>query len=63
MSLTPLVVTANFFDVLGVPLAMGRGFTAGEAQAEQHPAVAVISHGFWAATAGPRSRGARQGRS
>ena len=47
VSLTPLVVTANFFDVLGVPLAMGRGFTAGEAQAEQRPAVAVISHGFW----------------
>ena len=28
VSLSPLFVTANFFDVLGVPLAMGRGFTA-----------------------------------
>jgi predicted permease len=47
VSVIPLIVTANFFDVLGVPIAMGRGFTAAEAQAEQHPAVAVISHGFW----------------
>ena len=31
VSLMPLIVTANFFDVLGVPVAMGRGFTAAEA--------------------------------
>ena len=42
-----LVVDGNFFDVVGVPMAMGRGFTAEEAQAELDPAVAVISHGFW----------------
>jgi predicted permease len=47
VSLTPLVVTANFFDVLGLPMAMGRGFTAREAQAEHQPFVVVISHGFW----------------
>jgi putative ABC transport system permease protein len=47
VSLIPLVVTANFFDVLGVPVAIGRGFTAAEAQAELQPNVAVISHGFW----------------
>jgi len=47
VSLTPLLVTANFFDVLGLPMAMGRGFTASEAQAERQPFVVVISHGFW----------------
>jgi len=47
ISVTPLIVTANFFDVLGVPVALGRGFTAAEAQAERHPTVAVISSGFW----------------
>ena len=51
-SLVPLIVAANFFDVLGVPMAMGRGFTAVEAQAERDPAVAVISHGFWQARLG-----------
>ena len=29
ISVTPLVVTANFFDVIGVPLAMGRGVHRG----------------------------------
>jgi predicted permease len=47
VSLMPLIVTANFFDALGVPIANGRGFTAAEAQAERHPTLAVISHGFW----------------
>jgi predicted permease len=47
VSLSPLFVTANFFDVLGVPLAKGRGFTASEAAAEKAPALAVVSHGFW----------------
>ena len=28
LSLIPMVVAANFFDVIGVPFAMGRGFTA-----------------------------------
>jgi len=47
VSLIPLIVTANFFDVLGVPMTIGRSFTAKEAAAELHPAVAVISYGFW----------------
>ena len=47
VSLIPLIVTANFFDVLGVPMAMGRGFTSSEAEADRHPDVVVISHGFW----------------
>jgi putative ABC transport system permease protein len=47
VSLIPLIVTANFFDVLGTPVALGRAFTARDAAAEGHPDVAVISHGFW----------------
>jgi putative ABC transport system permease protein len=46
VSLMPLVVTPNFFDVIGVPIARGRGFTAAEAQPGQ-PDVAVISDTFW----------------
>jgi putative ABC transport system permease protein len=47
VSLMPLVVAGNFFDVIGVPFAMGRGFTAADAQAERDPTMAVITHGFW----------------
>jgi hypothetical protein len=47
VSLTPLIVSANFFDVLGIRVPLGRTFTASEAAAEQQPDVAVISHGFW----------------
>ena len=61
VSLTPLVVTANFFDVLGVPLALGADSPPARRR-PRLPAVAVISYGFWAAAAGPRSR-ARQDRS
>ncbi len=52
VSLSPLFVTANFFDVLSVPLAMGRRFTASEAAAEKDPALAVVSHGFWTSRLG-----------
>ena len=45
--LAPLFVTANYFDVMGIPIAMGRSFGAAEAQAERQPHVVVISHGFW----------------
>lgn len=44
---TPLIVTANFFEVVGVPIARGRGFTSGEADAERDPRLAVLGHGFW----------------
>jgi predicted permease len=47
IAMTPLIVTANYFDLLGVPVAMGRAFGTAEAQAERHPRVVVISHGFW----------------
>jgi predicted permease len=46
VSLLPLVVTPNFFDVVGVPVAIGRGFTSDEAQPGK-PGVVVISHAFW----------------
>jgi len=42
-----LAVTANFFEMLGVPTAIGRPFTAAEAAAEAHPRVAVLSFRFW----------------
>jgi putative ABC transport system permease protein len=39
-------VTANFFDVLGVPPAVGRTFQAGE-DLRGGPRLAVLSHDFW----------------
>ena len=47
VSLIPMVVTANFFDVVGVPTALGRGFSEAEARAERDPRVVVVSHAFW----------------
>ncbi len=44
--LTGASVTGNFFDVLGVPPILGRGFTAQETW-EGGEAVAVISHRLW----------------
>ena len=49
-SLVPMLVTANFFDVTGVPVVMGRGFVQSEAAAEQNPHLAVVSHPFWQTT-------------
>ena len=41
------IVSGNYFDVLGPPLAAGRGFAAEEdRQLAAHPVV-VISHGLW----------------
>ena len=51
-AVVPMLVTANFFDVLGVPVALGRGFTAIEAAAERDPRVVVVSDGFWRARLG-----------
>ena len=53
LPISPLLVTANFFDVVGVPLADGRGFTA--AEAERDPRLAVVSHGFWMRRLGGRT--------
>jgi predicted permease len=43
--IAPLIVTPNFFDVVGVPMTMGRGFSASEA--ERDTRVAVVSYRFW----------------
>ena len=41
------VVTANFFQVLGVPAAAGRTFGAGESDVPGASPVAVLSHRYW----------------
>lgn len=56
---TPLLVmgeavTANYFDVLGVPMAMGRGFRPDEDVRADGAAVAVVSHGMWQRQLGAR---------
>jgi predicted permease len=43
---TCMKVEANFLNVLGVPLAAGRTFTAAE-DAPHGPPAALISHGLW----------------
>lgn len=55
VTLSSLIVTGNFFDVLGVPVQRGRGFTAREARAELDPRVAVISDAFWRSAFGADS--------
>jgi hypothetical protein len=40
-------VSANFFDVLGVPPALGRTFRADEDEAPSRDAVAIVSHALW----------------
>src|SRR5262249_44190734 len=55
VALTPMLVTANFFDVVGVPIARGRAFTAAEARAELDPRVVVVSDGFWRSALGADS--------
>jgi predicted permease len=48
--LTPvtfLVVTANYFEALGVRAQLGRMFSATEAAPERNPRVVVVTAGFW----------------
>ena len=40
-------VTANYFDVFGVPLALGRAFTSDEERPGANIRVAIISHRLW----------------
>lgn len=47
ISLVPMIVTANFFDVTGVPVALGRPFSTAEARAEDDPRIVILSHAFW----------------
>ena len=41
------LVSGNFFDVLGVPAAIGRTFMADDDRTAGASPVAVLSHGFW----------------
>ena len=41
------LVSANFFDVLGVPMLQGRGFTAEEGRAGTDVPVAVATYTYW----------------
>jgi len=41
------IVTANFFDTFGAPLAIGRTFTADEERPGANIAVAILSDGAW----------------
>jgi predicted permease len=47
-------VTANYFEVLGIPLARGRAFRPDEDAAAGAAAVAVLSHGIWQRSFGGR---------
>lgn len=40
------LVSANYFETLGVPIARGRAFTLAEERGEAPP-TAVVSHAFW----------------
>jgi predicted permease len=40
-------VTANFFDVLGIPIVLGRGFRADENVTPNAAPVIIVSHGLW----------------
>jgi predicted permease len=42
-----LVVTANYFDVLGVRAQAGHTFTAAEAAPERNPRLVVVTAAFW----------------
>jgi predicted permease len=41
-------VSGNYHAVVGVPMALGRGFTSDDDRAGAGPLVAVISYGYWA---------------
>jgi macrolide transport system ATP-binding/permease protein len=42
-----VLVSGNYFDVLGVEPALGRGFHADEDRVPGRDAVVVLGHGFW----------------
>jgi predicted permease len=48
------IVTKDFFAVLGVQTARGRGFAADDARLGAEPVV-VVSHGFWTQSLGART--------
>ncbi len=50
------VVTANYFDFLGVRPILGRGFVAGEDAVTDGAPVAVISEDLWKSRFGSAAR-------
>jgi predicted permease len=42
------LVSGNYHAVVGVPMALGRGFTSDDDRAREGPLLAVISDGYWA---------------
>lgn len=46
-SVTGDIVSPNFFPVLGVTPAIGRGFSVDEQQPGRQPQVVIVSHTFW----------------
>jgi len=44
------LVSGNYFDVLGVPMFMGRSIQPGDAEAPGRNAVVVVSYHYWRAT-------------
>jgi len=44
---TGSIVSANYFDAIGVPPMLGRGFLPGEDQGQSAHPVAVISYQLW----------------
>jgi predicted permease len=46
-SIFTLIVTANFFELLGAEPAIGRVFTESDARAEKDPRVVVLGYRFW----------------
>jgi predicted permease len=41
------MVSADYFEVVGLPMTLGRDFTAGEAAGETGQRLVVVSHSFW----------------
>ena len=45
--ISAMLVSSNYFPALGVTMAAGRGFTAGEEDPRSAAGVAVVSHSYW----------------
>ena len=54
------IVTANFFDTFGAPVALGRAFTAEEERPGANIAVTILSYGAWQRMGGARTSSGRR---